>query len=74
MPNLLVRGGDDQVIHALKKQAARHHRSTKTGFQTTADQPLNTTRRKPLAQELAVMPNVGQDSDFARVEDVSNTR
>jgi plasmid stability protein len=72
MPNLLVRGVDDQIIQALKEQAARHHRSAEAEHRAILEQALRKTRRKSFAQVLAAMPNVGKDEDFARIEDTGS--
>lgn len=72
MPNLLVRGVDEQIIRALKEQAARHHRSAEAEHRAILEQALRKTRHESFAQVLTAMPNVGRDEDFARIEDTSS--
>ena len=69
MANLVVRNVDDRIAQALKKRAARHNRSAEAEHRAILEQALVTTRRKPLAEVLASMPNVGRDADFERVDE-----
>ena len=69
MSSLIVRNVDDAIIQALKSRAARHGRSAEAEHRALlADAQLN-TRRRSLAQVLAAMPDVGEDADFARVQE-----
>lgn len=69
MANLVVRNVDDRIAQALKKRAARHNRSAEAEHRAILEQALVKTRRKPLAEVLASMPNVGRDADFERVDE-----
>ena len=63
----LVRGVDDVIVQALKERAARHGRSAEAEHRALLAQALLRPPRRPLAEVLAAMPNVGRDEDFARV-------
>ena len=69
MANLVVRNVDDRIAQALKQRAARHSRSAEAEHRAILEQALVKTRRKPLAEVLAAMPNVGRDADFERVDE-----
>lgn len=69
MANLVVRNVDDDIVQALKKRAGRHGRSAEAEHRLILAGALKPTKRKTFAQVLASMPNVGEDSDFAREED-----
>ena len=62
MSSLIVRNVDDAIVQALKSRAARHGRSTEA------------EHRAVLAEVLAAMPNVGEDADFARVQEREASR
>ncbi len=66
--NLVVRNVDSDVVRALKEIAARHGRSAEAEHREILREALMRPRRRPLADVLASMPNVGVDEDFARVE------
>lgn len=68
MSSLIVRGVDEAIIQALKSRAARHGRSTEAEHRLLLAETLLKTRRRPLAEVLAAMPDVGQDADFERVQ------
>lgn len=74
MSSLIVRNVDDAIVKALKSRAARHGRSTEAEHRALLADALLQTRRRPLAEVLASMPNVGHDSDFARVQTERTTR
>lgn len=67
MSNLIVRNIDEGIVQSLKERAARHGRSMEAEHRALLAEALSKTRRRSLAQVLASMPNVGHDSDFARV-------
>lgn len=69
MPSLVVRNLDEAIIKALKARAAAHHRSTEAEHRAILAEVLTGPPRKPFAEVIAAMPNVGLDSDFARVND-----
>ena len=69
MANLTVRNLDDHLVQALKERAAAHGRSAEAEHREILAKALRQPERKTFAQVLMSMPNVGQDADFARVED-----
>jgi len=70
MTKLLVRDLDPEIVKALKLRAAKHGRSAEAEHREILKQALLGTKKKSFAQVLASMPNVGEDSDFKRVDDV----
>jgi antitoxin FitA len=68
MPDLLVRGVDDEIVRALKERAGAHGRSAEAEHRAILAAALARPRRRSFAEVLASMPNVGHDSDFERVE------
>jgi len=69
MPDLLVRGVDDDLILALKKRAGAHGRSQEAELRAILAAALLSPPRRNLAQLLAAMPEVGVDADFQRQDD-----
>lgn len=67
MPSLIVRNVDEAIVKALKARAARHGHSAEAEHRALLAEVLLQPRRRPLAEVLAAMPNVGEDADFARV-------
>ena len=65
MPDLLVRGVDDELVRALKERAGAHGRSAEAEHRTAA---LARPRRRTFVEVLASMPDVGLDADFERVD------
>ena len=63
---LMVRNLPDELVHALKQRAAKRNRSAEQEHREILKAALQGPRRKPLAEVLASMPNVGTDADFAR--------
>jgi len=70
MANLVVRNLDPRIVEALKRRAAKNGRSVEVEHRALLEERLLPPRGKRLADALASMPNVGMDSDFARVEDL----
>jgi plasmid stability protein len=68
MANLLVRGIDDALVEALKARAVAHGRSAEAAHREILTAALRRPRKRTFAAVLAAMPNVGEDSDFERVE------
>jgi len=66
--DLLVRGVDEAVVKALKKRAGAHGHSAQAEHRAILAAALLTPRRRPLAELLASMPDVGRDDDFERRE------
>jgi plasmid stability protein len=68
MPDLLVRGVDDEIVRALKERAGAHGRSAEAEHRAILKAALARPRRRTSAKVLASMPDVGVDADFERVE------
>jgi plasmid stability protein len=66
MAQLMVRNLPDELVRALKQRAARRNRSAEQEHREILKSALQGPRRRKLADVLAKMPNVGEDSDFAR--------
>lgn len=66
--NLVVRNVEEGVALALKKRAAAHGRSAESEHREILRAALKKPKRKTFAEVLAAMPNVGEDSDFARAK------
>jgi plasmid stability protein len=63
---LMVRNLPDELVRALKQRAAKRNRSAEQEHRDILKAALKGPQRKPLAEVLASMPNVGTDADFAR--------
>jgi len=74
MSSLIVRGVDEAIVAALKSRAIRHGRSAEAEHRALLADVLLQPRRRSLAEVLATMPNVGEDADFARVQEVGAAR
>lgn len=66
MAQLMVRNLPDELVRALKQRAAKRNRSAEQEHREILRAALQGPRRRPLADVLASMPNVGVDADFAR--------
>ena len=66
MAQLVVRNLSDELVRALKQRAAKRNRSAEQEHREILKAALQGPRRRPLAELLASMPNVGTDADFAR--------
>ena len=62
--NLIVRNVDEEIALALKQLAAAHGRSAEAEHREILREALLKPKRRPLADVLANMPNVGEDADF----------
>ena len=69
MTNLIVRGVDERIVRALKSRAGKHGRSAEAEHREILAAALLKSRTRSFAEMLALMPNVGDDADFARTED-----
>ncbi|WP_454726224.1 MULTISPECIES: FitA-like ribbon-helix-helix domain-containing protein [Cupriavidus] len=69
MANLLVRNVDEELVQRLREVAAAHGRSAEAEHREILAKALGGTKRKSFAEVLMSMPNVGEDADFARVDD-----
>jgi plasmid stability protein len=66
MAQLMVRKLSDDLVKALKQQAAKRNRSAEQEHREILKAALHGPRRRNLADVLAAIPNVGEDSDFSR--------
>ena len=62
--NLVVRNVDEEIVLALKQQAALHGRSAEAEHREILKSVLQRPRRRSVADILSSMPNVGEDADF----------
>ncbi len=69
MANLIVRNIDEAIVKALKKRATQHGVSAEAEHRKILEQALLQPQRKSFADVLSQIPNVGNDSDFERVQD-----
>lgn len=63
---LIVRNLSDDLVKALKQQAAKRNRSAGQEHREILKAALRGPRRRSLADVLAAIPNVGEDADFSR--------
>jgi antitoxin FitA len=68
MPDLLVRGVDEEIVRALKERAVAHGRSAEAEHREILAAALVRPRKRSFAEVLASMPDVGADADFERVQ------
>ena len=66
MAQLVVRNLPEELVRALKQRAAKRNRSAEQEHREILKAALRGAQRKPLADVLASIPNVGTDDDFAR--------
>lgn len=71
MASLLVRGLDEALVQTLRELAAAHGRSAEAEHRDILARALRRPRRKNLAEILMNVPDVGKDTDFQRVDDLS---
>ncbi len=69
MASLVVRNLDPRIVEALKQRAARHGRSAEAEHRVLLEAALLRPKGKSFAEALAAIPDVGQDEDFARLDD-----
>ncbi len=69
MANLIVRNVDVAVVKALKQRASLHGISAEAEHRKILEQVLLRPAKKSFAEALRSIPNVGNDSDFERVQD-----
>lgn len=66
MAQLVVRKLSAELVKALKQQATKRNRSAEQEHREILKAALHGPRRRPLADVLAAIPSVGEDSDFGR--------
>jgi antitoxin FitA len=69
MANLIVRNIDEAIVKALKMRASKHGVSAEAEHRKILAQVLLKPQKKPFSEVLSLIPNVGSDSDFERVQD-----
>jgi plasmid stability protein len=62
--NLIVRNVDDRIALELKQRAVANGRSAEAEHRNILKDALQRPPRRPFAEVLASMPNVGNDTDF----------
>ena len=62
--SFVVRNVDEDLALALKQRAAAHGRSAEAEHREILKSALQWPQRRPFAEVLASMPNVGEDADF----------
>ena len=67
MATLIVRNLDPGIVEALKQRASARGRSAEAEHRVILEGVLHHPKQRSFAEVLASMPNVGLDSDFARV-------
>ena len=70
MANLIVRNIDDEIVKALKEKAGLSGHSAEAEHRIILAQALLRPKKKSFTEILMDMPNVGQDSDFERLQEV----
>jgi plasmid stability protein len=71
MANLVVRNLDQSIVDALKQRAAKHGRSTEAEHRALLEALLLKPKAKSFAEALKNMPDVGEDTDFERVDELA---
>ena len=66
MAQLIVRDLPEDLVKALKQRAAKRNRSTEQEHREILQSVLRRPKRRHLADVLAAIPNVGDESDFGR--------
>lgn len=69
MANLIVRNIDEAIVKALKQRARRNGVSAETEHRKILEQVLLRPPQKSFAEVLMLIPDVGDDVDFERVQD-----
>ncbi len=69
MAQLIVRNLEEEIVKALKVQAARRGRSAEEEHREILRVALRPEPRTSLKEVLAAMPAVGEDIDFQRAPD-----
>ena len=73
MANLIVRNVDNEIANALKMQASQHGISAEAEHRQILAQALLRPQKKSFSEALRQIPDVGTDTDFTRVQDLSTT-
>lgn len=68
MVSLVVSDISDEIVQALETHARRLGVGTEVAHRQILEQALTPSNKKSLIEILKAMPDVGEDSDFARVQ------
>lgn len=71
MANLIVRNIGDDIADALKNRARKHGISAEAEHRRILQQVLTQPKKKSFIEVLSEIPDVGEDSDFARMQEES---
>ncbi|WP_119394711.1 FitA-like ribbon-helix-helix domain-containing protein [Salinibius halmophilus] len=69
MASLVVRNIDEDIVNALKARAGEHGISAEAEHRKILESTLLRPTKKSLVETLMAIPDVGNDSDFARIND-----
>ncbi len=69
MAQLIVRNLDERLVRLLKRRAAEHGCSAEEEHRRILEQALMPRRKEGFKALLQRMPDVGEDEDFARIDD-----
>ena len=69
MANLIVRNVEDEIVRALKARSGEHGISAEEEHRRILRRALLEPRQRSFAEALSRIPDVGEDEDFARVQD-----
>ncbi|WCM18064.1 DNA-binding protein [Paraburkholderia bryophila] len=69
MANLWVRGIDGTLFDTLVREAEENGRSVEDEHRVILEEALQKVYNRQFIRALMSMPNVGEDSDFERVND-----
>ena len=72
MANLVVRNIDDEIVKALKEKAGLSGHSAEAEHRIILAQALLRPKRRSFTEILMDIPNVGRDTDFERLQEVSD--
>lgn len=70
MAQLIVRNLDDELVRRLKIRAAERGHSAEEEHREILREALGRMARAPFKDMLLAMPDVGEDADFARDDDL----
>ena len=70
MAQLIVRNIEEEVVQALKERAVLHRRSAEAEHREILREALVAEPAEDPKAVLLDMPDVGEDSDFARIRDL----
>jgi plasmid stability protein len=69
MAQLIVRDIEEEIVRELKIRAARNRRSAEEEHRQILRQALGEKKGESFKDILGQMPDVGEDSDFERLQD-----